>query len=71
MERATANQGASLNDLPGCIAITSHGKVDSETEEILLQAFNRVGLKAMRERIEQNTMSPWYDNLVHVIVGRK
>jgi hypothetical protein len=61
----------SLNDLPGYLAIVIHGKADAKIAEFVTNAFNAAGILAKIESIEMNTVSPWYNDVVHVIVGRK
>src|SRR5439155_4820717 len=61
----------SLNDLPGYVAITPHGQVDGDTSDLLLDTFRAAHIPAKAEALKENSIGMWYDNVVHVVVGRK
>jgi hypothetical protein len=61
----------SVNDLPGYIAITLHGTADATVAQTLLNIFKAADIPAKIETIPENSISSWYTNVVHVVVGRK
>lgn len=61
----------SLNDLPGYLAITTRGQVDPQLGNQLLAAFMAAGIPAKVETVKENSMGAWYNDAVHVVVGRK
>ena len=61
----------SVNDLPGYLAIVSHGKADRRIAEVLSSAFDTAAIPAKIEAIKENSVGVWYPDEVHVIVGRK
>lgn len=61
----------SVNDLPGYLAITVHGKADDSVANGLAGVFQAAGIPAKIEAIKENSVGVWYPDLVHVIVGRK
>lgn len=61
----------SLNDLPGYLAITSHGKANPEVIQLLVSTFQAAGIPAKIEPIKESSVGAWYQDVVHVIVGRK
>jgi hypothetical protein len=61
----------SLNDLPGYLAVVPYGNADPELAKLLVNAFAADGIPARLETIEVKSVGSWYDNAVHVIVGRK
>ena len=61
----------SLNDLPGYLAITARGKVDPDVPNKLLAVFVAAGIPARVETVNENSIGAWYNDAVHVVVGRK
>jgi hypothetical protein len=61
----------SLNDFPGFLAITPHGKPESDTVDIVLQAFQAADIPSKLEATKESSLGAWYENTVHIIVGRK
>ena len=61
----------SLNDLPGYVAITTHGQVDPQVVGQLSAVFTAAGIPAKVEPIKENSIGAWYSDVVHVVVGRK
>ena len=61
----------SVNDFPGFLVITSHGKEDPETVEALISAFGAAGILLRVEAVKENSIGTWYQDTVHVVVGRK
>ena len=61
----------SLNDLPGYVALAPHGKVDTEIPELLARAFQAASIPVRIEAVKENSVGGWYQDVVHVIVGRK
>jgi len=61
----------SLNDFPGFLVITTHGKVDPEIVQVLASAFGAAGIPTRIDAIQESSLSPWYQDVVHIIVGRK
>lgn len=61
----------SLNDLPGYLAITTRGQVDPQLGNQLLAAFTAAGIPAKVEAVKENSIGAWYNDAVHVVVGRK
>ena len=61
----------STNDFKGYVAITARGQTDNEIVEALLSAFKAGKISAKVEETKSNSLGFWYDNTVHVIVGRK
>jgi hypothetical protein len=61
----------SLNDLPGYLAITAHGAADQQVAYSVLAAFKAAGIDARIEVVPQNSVGGWYNDVVHVVVGRK
>ena len=60
-----------LNDLPGYLAIISRGNVDPGVANRLLAAFTAGGIPARIEGVNENSVGAWYNDAVHVVVGRK
>lgn len=61
----------SLNDLTGYLAITPHGRVDNDTCELLSQIFRAADIPVKIEALNENSVGMWYDDVVHIVVGRK
>jgi hypothetical protein len=61
----------SVNDFPGYVVITAHGNVDPEIIPLLQEALTAAGVPVRVQQVKENTIGVWYDNLVHIIVGRK
>jgi hypothetical protein len=61
----------SVNDLRGYVAITPHGKVDSDITDLLLAVFRAGDIPAKADILSEDSIGVWYDNVVHVVVGRK
>ena len=61
----------SVNDLPGYIAIANHGHADQDAGTRLLAAFTAAGIPAKIEMLKENSIGAWYNDAVHVVVGRK
>ena len=61
----------SLNDLPGYLVITTHGAANEQVARSVLAAFKAAGIEARIEAVPPNSMGVWYNDIVHVIVGRK
>ena len=61
----------SVNDLPGRVAITVHGKADVNIANTIATAFRLAQIPTDVESIQENTIGMWYPDVVHVIVGRK
>jgi hypothetical protein len=61
----------SLNDLAGYVALSPYGKVDTEIVQLLTSAFQAAGIAARIEAIKENSVGAWYQDVVHIIVGRK
>ena len=61
----------SVNDLPGYLAIVSRGSVDDDLRTLLLDTFEAARIPARIESIDPATVGAWYDDVVHVLVGRK
>jgi hypothetical protein len=60
----------SLNDLPGYLALAAHGNVDPEVPTLLANVFRAAGIPAKIETVRENSVGVWYEDVVHVIVGR-
>ena len=61
----------SVNDLPGYVAITNHGKSDKQVAQRVKQAFDAADIPSQLEGIKENSVGVWYNDVVHVVVGRK
>jgi hypothetical protein len=61
----------SLNDLPGYLALAAYGKIDIEIPALLANVFQAAGIPARIEAVKENSVGGWYQDVVHVIVGRK
>jgi hypothetical protein len=61
----------SLNDLPGYLVLTTYGKVDTDIPELLARVFQAAGIPVRIEAIKEKSLARWYQDVVHVIVGRK
>ncbi len=61
----------SVNDLPGRLAITIHGKADVNIANAMANALRAARIPAEVESIKENSVGMWYPDVVHVIVGRK
>jgi len=61
----------SLNDLSGHLAVAVHGKADIEVAKVLVAALQAAGIPARIEAIQSNSLGTWYQDVVHLIVGRK
>ena len=61
----------SLNDFPGYLAIIARGKVDPHVSEKLLALFMAAKIPARVETVTENSIGTWYNDAVHVVVGRK
>jgi len=61
----------SLNDLPGYLALAACGEIDTEIPPLLANVFQAAGIPARIETIKENSVGSWYQDVVHVIVGRK
>ncbi len=61
----------SLNDLTGYVATTPHGQIDSDITDLLLEVFRAGDIPAEAETLNENSIGVWYDNVVHVVGGRK
>jgi hypothetical protein len=61
----------SVNDLTGYLAISPHGQVDSDMSDLLLEVFRAANIPAKAETLNENSIGMWYDNVVHVVVGRR
>lgn len=61
----------SLNDLPGYLGLAIHGNADPEVAKVLASAFQAAGIPAKTEAVKQDSVGAWYQDAVHVIVGRK
>jgi len=60
----------SLNDLPGYLVLAAHGKIDMDIPELLVNVFQAAGIPVRIEAIKENSVGAWYQDVVHVIVGR-
>jgi hypothetical protein len=60
----------SLNDLPSYLALAAYGKPDMGILYLLENAFQAAGIPARIEAIRENSIGAWYQDVVHVIVGR-
>lgn len=61
----------SLNDFPGYVAIATRGQVDPQVVAELLAAFGAAGIPAKVEAVKENSIGAWYNDAVHIVVGRK
>ena len=61
----------SVNDFPGFLVITTHGKEDPGTVETLVSVLGAAGIPVRVEAVKENSIGTWYQDAVHVIVGRK
>jgi hypothetical protein len=61
----------SVNDLPGYIAITNHGKSDKQVAQLVKRSLDAGDIPSRIEEIKENSVGIWYDDVVHVVVGRK
>jgi len=61
----------SLNELPGYLAITTRGQVDPQVVGQLSAAFTAAGIPAKVEAVKENSIGAWYNDVVHIVVGRK
>jgi hypothetical protein len=61
----------SLNDLPGYLVVTVHGTVDSSSVSNVTMAIQAAGIPIKSDPINENSVGTWYENAVHVIVGRR
>jgi mannitol-specific phosphotransferase system IIBC component len=61
----------SLNDLPGYVAITAYGTVPSALLAKVADALSPANIDAKIESIKENSVGNWYQNIPHIIVGRK
>lgn len=60
----------SLNDLKGYLAISAIGKVDPAIPPLVAQVLESAGITAKVENIPSSSVGQWYENTVHVVVGR-
>jgi hypothetical protein len=60
----------SLNDLPGYLTISTRGQVDPYLGNELLAAFTAAECREGRT-VKENSIGTWYNDAVHVVVGRK
>ena len=61
----------SLNDFPGRLAVTAHGRVDHGEAELLAGALTEAGLSASVEQVAANSIGAWYPDTTCIVVGRK
>ena len=61
----------SVNDLPGFVAITNHGNSDRQVAKLVKQALDAGGIPSQIQEIKENSVGVWYNDVVHVVVGRK
>lgn len=61
----------SLNDLPGYLAVVPRGKADREVAKLLARDLDAAGIPARLEEIKAESVGAWYDDAIHIIVGRK
>ncbi len=61
----------SLNDSPGALVIVSRGNADQHIVSILATAFAAANIPAQVGTVPEGSIGSWYNDVVHVIVGRK
>ncbi len=61
----------SVGDFPGYIVLSPHGASDPAVLRTLAEAFKAAGIEAREQAVAENQIGAWYDNTVHVIIGRK
>jgi hypothetical protein len=60
-----------VNDSPGYVVVSKNGQSTDDVANAIVNALTNVGISARREDIPTNLMGVWYQNTVHIIVGRK
>jgi hypothetical protein len=63
--------GTAVNDSPGYVLVSMNGQSRDDVANAIVNALTNVGISARREDIPTNLMGVWYQNTVHIIVGRK
>jgi hypothetical protein len=61
----------SMNDFPGYVAVAPHGKVTDETVRLVETALLAAGIPARIVPVQENSVGIWYQDAVHLVVGRK
>lgn len=61
----------SMNEFPGYVVVTPHGRVPARTLALLRTAFQSAGIAIRVQKVREETVGVWYPNVAHIIVGRK